>query len=211
MSGGTFQSQNKVRAGAYINFESVPKPMTKVGTRGIATIAIPLSWGPQLIELYSTDLTDGSSLAKVGLDVTDEEALILRKHLTHTYKSFIYRLDVNGKKAEATVGTKKFTAKYEGAFGNNIQIVVVQNLFAYTGSTTGKFFAGEELAQGTIIYSDANLDNVKGVVTAYSNTDGIKIKVDNAEAEETVTVQTDEATTYTVQTIVNGVKRPTNS
>ena len=65
MAGGIFQSQNKVRAGAYINFESVPKPMSKVGTRGIATIPIPLTWGATLTELYSTDLIDGSSLAKV--------------------------------------------------------------------------------------------------------------------------------------------------
>jgi len=79
MAGGTFQSQNKVRAGAYINFESVPKPMTKVGTRGVGTLPVPLSWGPQLIELYSTDLTDGSALAKIGLDVTEDEALIIAK------------------------------------------------------------------------------------------------------------------------------------
>jgi len=206
MAGGVFQSQNKVRAGAYINFESVPKPMTKVGTRGIATIAIPLTWGDTLTELYSTDLTDGSSLAKVGLDVTDEEALILRKLLTHTYKAFIYRLDAGGKQAEATVGTKKFTAKYAGTFGNNIEIVVLQNLYAYTGTTTGNFYTNEELANGTILYGDEGLDTAIGVVTAYSNTDGIKITVGEG-TEETVSVATSDAITYTVQTIVNGVKK----
>ena len=206
MAGGIFQSQNKVRAGAYINFESVPKPMTKVGTRGIATIAIPLSWGDTLTELYSTDLTDGSSLAKVGLDVTDEGALILRKLLSHTYKAFIYRLDNGGKQAEATVGTKKFTAKYAGTFGNKIEIVVVQNLFAYTGTTTGNFYTNQELAEGVVVYGDETLDTVKGVVTSYSNTDGIKIKVDDG-TEETVSVATSDAITYTVQTLVNGVRK----
>ena len=206
MAGGIFQSQNKVRAGAYINFESVPKPMTKVGTRGIATIAIPLSWGNTLTELYSTDLTDGSSLAKVGLDVTDEEALILRKLLMHTYKAFIYRLDNGGKQAEATIGTKKYTAKYAGTFGNNIEIVVVQNLFAYTGTTTGNFFTNEQLAEGTIIYGDEGLDTVKGVVTSYDGSVDIKITVDNG-TEETVSVATSDAITYTVQTVVNGVRK----
>ena len=34
MAGGIFASTNKVRPGAYINFKSVPKPMSSVGNRG---------------------------------------------------------------------------------------------------------------------------------------------------------------------------------
>ena len=211
MSGGIFQSQNKIRAGAYINFKSVPKPLTTVGTRGVATLAIPLSWGDTLTELYSTDLTDGSSLAKVGLDVTDDAALLLRKHLTHCYKSFIYRLDTGGEKAEATIGSKKFTAKYVGTFGNNIQIVIVQNLYAYQASTTGKIYTEEALAKDVIVYSDETLETVVGVVTDYSNTSGtIKIKIDGG-TEETVTEATSDAITYTVHTVVSGVKKNTQT
>lgn len=203
MAGGTFQSQNKVRAGAYINFESVPKPMSKVGTRGIGTLPIPLSWGPQLIELYSTDLVDGSSLAKVGLDVVDEGALILRKHLENCYKTFIYRLDANGKKAEATVGTKKFTAKYAGTFGNKIQIVIEQNLYAFTGSTTGNFFTAEALQVGTVIYKEETLDTVLGIVTAVGEG---KVTIGEGQ-EETLSTATNDAITYTVQTLVDGVRK----
>lgn len=203
MAGGTFQSQNKVRAGAYINFESVPKPMSKVGTRGVGSLAIPLSWGPQFIELYSTDLTDGSSLAKVGLDVTDEDALILRKHLAHCYKSFIYRLDSNGKKAEATVGSKKFTAKYAGAFGNKIQIVVEQNLYAYTGTTSGNFFSTEPLQVGTVVYKEETLDTVLGIVMSLSE-GTVAI---GGEQEETLSVATNDAITYTVHTLIDGVRK----
>lgn len=208
MAGGTFQSQNKVRAGAYINFESVPKPMTKVGTRGVATIAIPLSWGDTLTELYSTDLTDGTSLAKVGLDVTDDEALILRKHLSHCYKSFIYRLDTGAEKATATVGSKVYQAKYAGTFGNKIQIVVTQNLYAYIGAETGKFFTKEELALGTIVYSDEALDTVIGSVTQFDNSSDITITIDSKTAE-IVSTEASDAITYTVQTIVDGVRKDT--
>lgn len=203
MAGGTFQSMNKTRAGAYINFESVPKPMTKVGTRGVGTLPIPLTWGPQLIELYSTDLTDGSSLAKVGLDVTDDEALILRKHLSNCYKSFIYRLDANGKKAEATVGTKKFTAKYAGSFGNKIQIVVTQNLYVYTGTTSGNFYSGEALQVGTAVYKEETLDTVLGVVTAVTESN---VTIGDGQSE-TLSQGTSDAITYTVQTLVNGVRK----
>lgn len=209
MAGGTFQSQNKVRAGAYINFKSVPKQLTKVGTRGIATIAIPLSWGPQLVELYSTDLTDGSSLAKVGLDVTDEGALILRKLLMHTYKAFIYRLDAGGTKAEATVGTNKYVAKYAGTMGNKLQIVVTKNLYAYTGDTTGAFYTDQELAVGVITYKEETLETALGVVTAY-DANGKTVAI-GVGAEETFTEGTSTATTYTVHTLVNGVRKNTQT
>lgn len=33
MAGGIWLAQNKERAGAYINFQSVPRPMTTLGTR----------------------------------------------------------------------------------------------------------------------------------------------------------------------------------
>lgn len=203
MAGGTFQSQNKTRAGAYINFESVPKPMSKVGTRGVATMPIPLSWGPELVELYSTDLVDGTSLAKVGLDVTDEGALILRKQLQHCYKSYIYRLDANGKKAEATIGTKKITAKYAGAFGNKIQIVITQNLYAYTGSASGNFYSNEALQVGTIVYKDEALDTVLGIVTALTESN---VTIGEG-TQETLSTGTSEAITYTVQTLVAGVRK----
>ena len=209
MAGGTFQSQNKVRAGAYINFKSVPKQLTKVGTRGIATIAIPLTWGPQLVELYSTDLTDGSSLAKVGLDVTDDAALILRKLLGNTYKAFIYRLDVNGTKAEATVGNNKYVAKYEGTFGNKLQVVVTKNLYAYTGTSSGIFYSDKPLDVGVIVYKDETLETAFGVVSAHdATTTSVQIGVGS---EETYTEDTNPAITYTVHTLVSGVKKDTQT
>lgn len=204
MAGGTFQSQNKVRAGAYINFESVPKPMTNVGTRGTATIAIPLSWGEGLIELYSTDLVDGSSLAKVGLEVTDEEALILRKLLSHTYKAYIYRLDIGGEAAKVSVGNDAYVAKYAGAFGNKISVVVTQNLYAYTGTATGNFFTNEPLALGTVCYAEETLDTVLGVVTQFDSATSVKIGEGNLE---TISIATTEGITHTVQTLVNGVRK----
>lgn len=206
MAGGSWQSQNKIRAGAYINFVAVPKPMTTTGTRGTATIPIPLSWGANLTELYSTDLTDGSSLAKVGLDVTDEGALILRKLLTHAYKAFIYRLDVGGEKASATVGTKVYTAKYPGTFGNKITMVVTQNLYKYAGSVNTTFYTDEQLAVGTVVYADELLGSIIGVVS-HCTVSGETYTITIGGTQETATVEKTDATTYTVQTLVNGVRK----
>lgn len=131
--GGTFLVQNKVRPGAYINFVAVPQSLMNVSDRGIATMALPMSWGPQgeIIDILSSDLTDGSSLAKIGYSSTDVESLLFRICLQNCYRLKAWRLDTGGTKATATIGTGetalKPTAKYAGICGNDIKIVVVKD------------------------------------------------------------------------------------
>ena len=48
MAGGTWLAQNKTRPGAYINFKAVNKASSAIGSRGIATLALGMSWGLQL-------------------------------------------------------------------------------------------------------------------------------------------------------------------
>ena len=131
--GGTFLIQNKVRPGAYINFVAVPQSLMNVSDRGIATMALPMSWGPQgeIIDILSSDLTDGSSLAKIGYSSTDVESLLFRICLQNCYRLKAWRLDTGGTKATATIGTGetalKPTAKYAGICGNDIKIVIVKD------------------------------------------------------------------------------------
>ena len=131
--GGTFLIQNKVRPGAYINFVAVPQSLMNVSDRGIATLALPMSWGPQgeIIDILSSDLTDGSSLAKIGYSSTDVESLLFRICLQNCYRLKAWRLDTGGTKATATIGTGetalKPTAKYAGICGNDIKIVIVKD------------------------------------------------------------------------------------
>ena len=47
MAGGIWSSQNKVRPGAYINFETDNLATTEIGSRGIATMAMELDWGAE--------------------------------------------------------------------------------------------------------------------------------------------------------------------
>ena len=58
MAGGVFQSQNKIRPGAYIKFQGVPAQDNIVGSRGIMTMAAPIGWGPEdeLITITVNDL-----------------------------------------------------------------------------------------------------------------------------------------------------------
>ena len=146
--GGTFTSYNKVRAGAYFNFKSVPRPMIQVGDRGIATIPLELSWGNTgtLIEVFSDELLNGDSLAKVGFTAFDSDSKILNLMLQNCYKVLVYRTNTGGTKATATLtsgeqvegvypNTLTITAKYKGTFGNSIIISVVANGVLFDVST----------------------------------------------------------------------------
>lgn len=130
--GGTFLVQNKVRPGAYINFVAKPQSLMNVSDRGIATLALPMSWGPEgeIIDILSSDLTDGTSIKKIGYSATNVESLLFRICLQNCYRLKAWRLDKGGEKASATIGTGetalKPTAKYPGICGNKIQIIVIK-------------------------------------------------------------------------------------
>lgn len=129
MAGGIFLTENKPLPGAYINFESVPQAKSIVGSRGIAAMAAQVSWGPEasVIELYSTDLEDGKSLAKVGVTAFDSDSLLLRECLKHCYKLLLWRINIGGVKASGDLGNLEVTAKYSGTKGNDIKVAIVAN------------------------------------------------------------------------------------
>lgn len=124
MAGGTWQTQNKVRPGAYINVIGVPKPLSSVGDRGVVAVPMSLSWGAQLINLSAQDLIKGDSLVKVGLAYSDADALPLRLLFQGAAKAIIYRMNytVSTKASVTIAGVATVTAKYGGAFGNNISV-----------------------------------------------------------------------------------------
>lgn len=128
MAGGTFLGQNKIRPGAYINFKSVPKPSILVGNRGIATIPLSLDWGDteKLIDVYSTEFSDGTSLSKIGFTATDEkENKLLKQVLANCYLAKVFNLNINSVKATKTTNDFTITAKYGGVLGNKIIVTIV--------------------------------------------------------------------------------------
>lgn len=126
MAGGTWQSQNKLRAGAYINFVGVAKGLMTVGDRGIVALPLPLTWGAEgeLIEVLSTDMLTTDARALVGCNAFDSEAKLLVGALTYAYKALVYRTTKGGAKAKVTLGNLVVTAKYAGTFGNQIQVSI---------------------------------------------------------------------------------------
>lgn len=129
MAGGIFTGQNKIRPGAYINFKSVAKPTGKVGSRGISTIPLILGWGPsdKLIEINSSDISDGKILNKIGYYGYETEVIPIKEALKNSYKCLAFRVDTNGQKATATIEPLNVVAKYPGVVGNRISIIIKES------------------------------------------------------------------------------------
>ncbi|MDR1067614.1 MAG: hypothetical protein LBL35_09350 [Clostridiales bacterium] len=127
ISGGNWTTQNKTRPGAYMNFVSATRPQTVMSDRGVGILPMILSWGAEheIITVLSEEITNGKSLAKVGVTAFDEQGKTLTLMLSNCYKALVYRLNSGGERATAAFGTLAAKAKYPGVFGNYIQIAIV--------------------------------------------------------------------------------------
>lgn len=129
MAGGTYVTYNKNRPGAYINFKAIPKPLSNVGSRGVATMPMTMDWGPvgEVMEIYSEDLITGKAQSKIGYTVYDDEVQMFREVLKGCYKLLAFRVDTGGKQASATLGNLTVTAKYTGICGNKISVAILDD------------------------------------------------------------------------------------
>lgn len=133
MAGGIWTSQNKTLPGVYINVKSQGNVNANVGTRGVVAIAEPLSWGPTGVV---QEITPGESLVPyIGYDVTQPQALFLREMMKGSdttagpSRILLYRpAGTGGAKATAAIGALTATALYEGVRGNDISIVVAEQV-----------------------------------------------------------------------------------
>lgn len=127
MAGGTWLTQNKVRPGVYINFESVGQALGVVGDRGIVSLPLSLSWGPAKTILTIQAGEDVSDI--LGYDLTETELLPIREALKRASTLLLYRLNT-GTPATATIGDMIITAKYGGLRGNDLKIIIQESLDA---------------------------------------------------------------------------------
>ena len=125
MAGGIWNKENKVRPGAYINLKSKKDTLNLVGERGIATLPLVMSWGPEkeIITIHADD--DLSTI--LGINANDESALLIREVFKKAKTLLLYRLNV-GEKAKATLNELTVSAKFSGTKGNNISIVIQNNI-----------------------------------------------------------------------------------
>lgn len=147
MSGGTWTNQNKVRPGVYINFKSEAQPLGTAGERGVAAMAMALSWGPvkQMIALQAGT----NSFNVLGYAMTAPQLLLIKEALKRARTVLIYRLNT-GTKAGAVHGGLTVTAKYGGERGNDISVVVQTNIEDSTKFNVITLVDGTEVEMQTV-------------------------------------------------------------
>lgn len=133
MAGGTWSSQNKVRPGVYIRFTSSRGLDLNVGERGVVTICEPMSWGP--VGVVQTVEPGDDMRPYCGYDITAPQARFLNEIFKGTnrtsapYRLYLYRPTASSSaEATATTGVLTATAKYPGVRGNDITIVITEDV-----------------------------------------------------------------------------------
>ncbi|MDQ0269938.1 phage tail sheath C-terminal domain-containing protein [Cytobacillus purgationiresistens] len=120
MAGGHWESQNKVRPGAYINFETNDLVATGVDARGAVAIPLALDWGATGV---FTKVSPGSNLNQLfGRSLN--ELLPIREAFKATGEVIVYNLSGKGEKAKATSDTFSATAVHSGSDGNKITVTI---------------------------------------------------------------------------------------
>lgn len=131
MAGGTWTAQNKIRPGVYIRFSSVPDNSLTIGERGVVTICEPLSWGPVAQVISVTADTDVTTIT--GYPMSDPKNRFLREIFKGTNRTdpprevLLYRPAASsGAAASATISPLTVTARYQGARGNDISVIITE-------------------------------------------------------------------------------------
>ena len=148
MAGGTFNKQNKIRPGVYQNIKTNKMRMTENDINGVVAIALELDFGK---EQAITRIEDETEIyEKLGYNLNDEKVLLLKEILKETSKILVYRLN-GGEKAKATVEEDKtIMAKYAGTKGNEITVIIANNVEDTTKYDVITYLEGTKIDSQTI-------------------------------------------------------------
>lgn len=134
--GGNWETQNKVRPGAYLNFETNDTVEAELYSAGAEIIPIQLDWGE--VGKFIKVSSNTKFLELFGKPL--EELKPIREAFKGTGDVVVYNLNGAGEKAKATDTTFTATAVHGGTAGNNISVVVTSSLDS--GATVKTYFKG---------------------------------------------------------------------
>lgn len=145
--GGNWNTQNKVRPGAYINTLTKAKPLGNVSDRGIVTLPLEMPWGAKESVIHLNAEID--FVAVLGYDLTEPPLLLIKEALKRAQTVLLYRL--NGEtKATKTEGELTITALYEGTRGNDLSVDIVADV-----DNPGQFMIHTRLGQQLVATAEA--------------------------------------------------------
>lgn len=152
LGGGNFTTQNRVFPGTYINFVSATNADSNLGERGVAAIAIPLSWGVDDAVFTVTAEEFHSYCMKIfGFEYDSADARGLRDLFRNIRTLYVYKLMKNGVKASNSIAS----AKWKGVKGNQISTEILSGTVA--GSFDVNVYFGNKLVWSDTVKSAAEL------------------------------------------------------
>ncbi len=151
---GTYNTQNKVRPGVYINFSSEKPLAVELSDRGVVALPLSLSWG-KIGEITVVHQGD-STWENFGYELTEPKLLLLKEALKRAKTALVYRIN-NGEAATATLAANVIaTAKYKGARGNDISVKIAANSSAWDVTT---LVSGNVVDTQTVSDIDSFIEN----------------------------------------------------
>lgn len=126
--GGIWETQNKVRPDAYINFESNSLNTMGLDSNGALVVPVALDWGDVGKFIKLSPNTKFRALFGKSLG----DILPIREAFKATSNVYLYNLNGEGQKAQATAHGLTAIAKYGGTDGNKIQVTTTEGVDQYT-------------------------------------------------------------------------------
>lgn len=152
MAGGTFTSQNKVRPGAYINFKAEVSTGSSEAVAGTVALPLAVDFGPAGV----TAVNSGTNLLQFGHTLGDAQMLPLREALKNASEVLVFRIG-GGAKATGTSNGLTVDAKYPGARGNDIAVVVKK--LTTGGVQVDTTLAGQVVDSQVVATAEALVEN----------------------------------------------------
>lgn len=146
LGGGTFTSQNKVLPGAYINIKTASGSVVTIGERGTVAAPIALSWGKSGVYAVTAEEFQNNSIGVFGYPFTAAEMQSLREVFMNAQKVLVYNLNEGGTAAKCTHAT----AKYAGARGNALKLVIQKNVDDTNKFDVTLYLADSKVFQQTV-------------------------------------------------------------
>lgn len=146
MAGGNFTTQNKVRPGAYINFQAEVSTGISDAVGGVVTLPLEIDFGPSGVVAVSAE----TDLTAFGYGLGDKALQPLREALKNANTVLLFRIG-GGSEASGTGQGLTATAKYAGERGNAIHVVIETQANGATKVDTvlaGKIVDSQQVAKG---------------------------------------------------------------
>ncbi|WP_168120965.1 phage tail sheath family protein [Paenibacillus sp. HB172176] len=155
MAAGTFTTMNKVRPGVYVNFNTEAQPVGAAGERGIVAMPLVMSWG-KAKEVVVIEAGEDTYPA-LGYSLTDPKMLLVRESLKRARTLLLYRLNSGTEATGSDGGNLTITARYGGVRGNDISVVIAENV------DNTDHFDVTTLVEGVIVDEQLNVADIAGL------------------------------------------------